>query len=177
MKKLSLLLILLIITVIVISAVAYEDAVSSELTTYTGTYKLDKGKPSLLKDKAQKLLLLAPSAAMDTLGINLSDGDQLIVHGALTQGAILVTRIQRGEEFFSLRADDLSSNFYDEPSTVIVTPAKCIGCKLCVPNCPVGAITMIKGKAVIDSTKCVSCGICIDGNGKFRGCPVRAINK
>lgn len=45
----------------------------------------------------------------------------------------------------------------------------CIGCKICVRKCPVSAITMKDGKAVIHSTKCISCGICADK------CPVKAI--
>lgn len=54
----------------------------------------------------------------------------------------------------------------------------CIGCKLCVKNCPVNAISMKDGKAVIDQDKCIECGICINGNGdNFNGCPVNAIYK
>ncbi len=178
MKKLSLSLILIISAIVFLAAVtAYKDTVKSETTAYTGTYKLDKGKPYLLEGKNQRLLLLAPPEAMDSLGVHLSDGDTLTIRGAFTQGAILVTSIQHGEDTYVLRSDDLATNNYDECSTVKVTPAKCIGCKLCVPNCPVGAISMLNGKAVIDSIKCVSCGICIDGNGKFRGCPVRSISK
>jgi ferredoxin len=52
----------------------------------------------------------------------------------------------------------------------------CIGCQLCVSNCPVNAITMIDGKAVIDQSKCTACGICTNGNGNdYLGCPVNAI--
>ena len=59
-----------------------------------------------------------------------------------------------------------------------VNADKCIGCQLCVSKCPVGAITMVKGKAVIDANKCIGCGICADGNGDdFNGCPVKAINQ
>lgn len=59
-----------------------------------------------------------------------------------------------------------------------VNADKCIGCQLCVSKCPVGAITMVKGKAVIDAEKCIGCGICADGDGNsFDGCPVKAINQ
>ena len=47
----------------------------------------------------------------------------------------------------------------------------CIGCKICVRKCPVSAITMKDGKAVIDTSKCIICGICADV------CPVKAIHK
>ena len=30
---------------------------------------------------------------------------------------------------------------------------------------------------VIDLDKCTECGICIDGHGRFKGCPVRAISE
>lgn len=57
-----------------------------------------------------------------------------------------------------------------------VTAAKCIGCTLCVDNCPVDAIRMVDGKAIIDAEKCINCGICVKGNGTdFTGCPVSAI--
>lgn len=59
----------------------------------------------------------------------------------------------------------------------IVDPDLCIGCRLCISPCPVNAITMVRGKAVIDTEKCISDGICINGNGTdFAGCPVSAIN-
>ncbi len=58
-----------------------------------------------------------------------------------------------------------------------VIPDKCIGCQLCVSRCPVNAITMVDGIAVIDPAKCINCGICANGNNSdFNGCPVSAIS-
>ncbi|MCD6501671.1 4Fe-4S binding protein [bacterium] len=52
-----------------------------------------------------------------------------------------------------------------------VDSKRCIGCAQCVPKCPVGAITMERGRAVIDPEKCIGCGICVDV------CPVIAISQ
>ncbi|HOE91821.1 MAG TPA: 4Fe-4S binding protein [Candidatus Cloacimonadota bacterium] len=53
----------------------------------------------------------------------------------------------------------------------------CIGCRLCVRVCEYGAISMVKGKAVIDLEKCQACGTCFEGSKeiRFAGCPVSAI--
>lgn len=45
----------------------------------------------------------------------------------------------------------------------------CIGCGECVKNCPVNAIELINGKAVIDHKRCVECGEC------FRSCDYDAV--
>ncbi len=54
---------------------------------------------------------------------------------------------------------------------------KCIGCQACLAACPVQAISLRNGKAVIDQSKCIQCGICVNGNyADYQGCPVKAIN-
>ncbi len=53
-------------------------------------------------------------------------------------------------------------------SVPIINKEKCISCGKCVRKCPVDAISLIEGKAVIDS-KCVGCASCTTV------CPVGAI--
>jgi len=49
-----------------------------------------------------------------------------------------------------------------------VNQEKCVGCGVCVDACPVGAISMSNGKAVINK-QCVDCGRCL------QACPQDAI--
>lgn len=53
---------------------------------------------------------------------------------------------------------------------ITIDKDKCIGCEACVAVCPVGAISMIEGKADINQDTCISCGACISE------CPVEAIS-
>lgn len=38
---------------------------------------------------------------------------------------------------------------------------ECVGCGLCVSNCPADAITLSRGKAKIDAANCIGCGECV----------------
>ena len=46
---------------------------------------------------------------------------------------------------------------------------KCTGCGICIKECPVNAISLNKGKAVIDMKKCIRCGKC------HSACPQEAV--
>ncbi|HCA48438.1 MAG TPA: electron transfer flavoprotein subunit alpha [Armatimonadetes bacterium] len=51
---------------------------------------------------------------------------------------------------------------------IYIEKPKCIGCKLCIPSCPYGAIDMVDGKAEFNDS-CTSCGACA------YACPTGAI--
>jgi len=43
-----------------------------------------------------------------------------------------------------------------------VERTKCTGCGECVPECPVGAIKMVEGKAQVSFEKCIDCAFCVN---------------
>lgn len=57
------------------------------------------------------------------------------------------------------------------PVTMKACQAGCIGCGICVKNCPNQAVTVTEFHAVIDQEKCTGCGTCAEK------CPKKAIVK
>jgi len=55
-------------------------------------------------------------------------------------------------------------------STYAMQATHCVGCEVCTHQCPVQAISMQAGKAVIDQQKCISCGLC------EQACPFAAVS-
>jgi len=50
-----------------------------------------------------------------------------------------------------------------------VNEEMCVGCGVCVEECPVEAISMVEETACIDDEKCIRCGRCHDA------CPEEAV--
>ena len=42
-----------------------------------------------------------------------------------------------------------------------IDPLKCTGCGQCTYNCPVGALSIVEAKCVVQDG-CVACGSCVD---------------
>lgn len=177
MNKLIVIISLLLLATLLTGVAAYNSLTDAKVTTYCGHYKLDKGIHYLQNEDGLQRLFLAPPEALDSMGIALEPNDSLCVDALPLKYGLLVISIIQNENSYLLRDYEKIQNSYKELSSVHVNPEDCIGCKMCVYPCPVKAITMVKGKAVIDAEICVSCGICTDGVAKYKGCPVGAISK
>ena len=57
----------------------------------------------------------------------------------------------------------------------MIKEEKCTDCGVCVYDCPLGAISKINNKTVIDSQKCIGCGKCAK-SCKFDAIKIFAIN-
>jgi len=55
--------------------------------------------------------------------------------------------------------------------TIITEKDKCVGCGDCEQVCPVNAVEVVNGKALVDTKKCIQCEICI------KSCTYNAIRK
>ncbi len=147
-----------------------------ELTNYSGKLKqiagnwfLNTGEDivalSLASDEFLKENKIELISKMEISLIGIMQDEELVVHSFIIEGTEIEIRDEFGKELWEIKP------YYVEAD-------KCIGCRLCVSPCPQGAITMVKGVAVIDADKCDGDGICVNGDGKrYKGCPVDAIKQ
>ena len=147
-----------------------------ELTNYAGKLKqigenwfLNTGEDivalSLAPDEFLKENKIELTSKMEISLNGIMQEDELIVHSFIIEDTEIQIRDEAGEALWKIKP------YYVEAD-------KCIGCRLCVSPCPQGAITMVKGVAVIDADKCDGDGICVNGDGKrYKGCPVDAIKQ
>ena len=150
-----------------------------ETTNYKGTLKKIGDDWYLNTGDDFFKLNLAPEDFLFKNGIELKPKSGLNIYGILEDEEIIVHNIQVKGSFFPIR-DEKGIPLWEketiEKKYYIVNPKLCIGCRLCEIKCPVKAIKMINGVAVIDADLCTGCGICVNGDGKkFKGCPVGAI--
>lgn len=66
---------------------------------------------------------------------------------------------------------NLTLSIREDKIMAFVVGDACVGCGACAGSCPVGAISMDTGVAVIDPDTCISCGSCAGQ------CPVGTISE
>jgi len=146
-----------------------------QLLSIDGSIELIGNRVFLKSADQSHLLLLLPKAALDSLGLALEEGEVVKVEGDWIDRTFLVYSINRTDTIIHLR-DAGGIPVIQVKGGVNVVPSRCIGCRLCVKQCPVGAISFVQRKAVIDQDKCIECYICVEGKPSgFKGCPVGAI--
>ncbi len=132
--------------------------------------------PSGLKELADKLKVSIGEDGFITEKHPKLDPVDSLVTGVFACGCALSPKDVRDTVSDSLGAAAkaalfLKSDFVTtSPEKAFVVADLCNGCEVCVPVCPVGAISMENGKAVVSAFQCVGCGACIPA------CPKEAID-
>lgn len=163
---------LIMLVVLIITALVAVESAIEETPAYHGTVMQVSGVWFLQSEGNLFGLEFGDLVDAEFNPLALAVGDSISVKGTLGETVLEVVELEKAGIVYTIaEAEQEVSSGYQ------VNSSKCIGCRLCVKNCPVGAISMHNGKAVIDVNKCIQCGICANGNGKdWQGCPVGAIS-
>ncbi len=182
---------IIIIIYLVSSIIAQDSSLTGNDVVKLGSLNTFEGK-LIRKDSdlfletedKQFKLHLAPEEFLKEKQIVFTLEKQLRITGFHFKQELAIVNFVIGERIFELRKESGEPLWNDaefskkEKKAYIVNPKKCIGCQLCVFNCPTEAISMVNGIAVIDPENCINCGICANGySDNFKGCPVKAIYK
>lgn len=172
-KRLFITMVLLLVTLTVLVSAEIKEHCgkhfpqASNETTHDevcGTVQIVDNNLQVVQDSTAKVFNLVIPENMEKEAGKIEVGKKYVFTGNSTEHGFIVDK-------FSL------VEISEKAGHHVVDSKKCIGCRLCISHCPEGAISMVKGKAVIDQEKCTDCGTCVDGDGHFKGCPVKAIEK
>jgi NAD-dependent dihydropyrimidine dehydrogenase PreA subunit len=61
-----------------------------------------------------------------------------------------------------MRSLELNNSKKGGIMAVNVDTSKCTGSGECIDTCPVEALSLENGKAVVDEDECIDCGACVD---------------
>ena len=152
--------------------------INGELINDDGEWYLKKGKKKIE-------MHFGPEEYRKGLGVTVKPQKDFSAEGYLYKDSFAICSFAYNDTIVALRDKNGKALWNSSEHEIkkhkpfyVVDRKKCIGCRLCVSSCPVNAIEMKDGRAIIDVDKCISCGICENGNGStYKGCPVSAISK
>jgi NAD-dependent dihydropyrimidine dehydrogenase PreA subunit len=100
---------------------------------------------------------------LEKLAVNVKRGS-LCGLGQTAPNPVLTTlRYFRGEYEAHIRDNSCPAGQCKALVTYNIVAENCVGCGVCLKNCPVGAISGEKKAVhVIDQDTCIKCGVCLD---------------
>ncbi|MBW6515428.1 MAG: 4Fe-4S binding protein [Candidatus Cloacimonetes bacterium] len=158
--------------------ISFSYAIRPEALELSGKIEIEDNIVSYTTAEETILLYLIAGELVDSQTFPLDMEEDYILSAHPSEKGFIVYEIKTVDGEQSFRSTDRNPIIVSFSPELIYTveARRCISCRLCINSCPVGAIRMVRGVAVIDQEKCISCGICIEGNATyFEGCPVEAV--